>query len=387
MTRLPSLHATTILMRFYLLHYLCQRWAYLYAGQSSGPGRRLTVSRTITIDILRFGAVLMLLAGPIYTAMAVGDAPTLVLTKTVDKKLAAPGDLLTYILTVTNTSTVTATNIVVQDQLGPGLTYGAASPVLGTFTVASGSPSGGTWSVAALAGGATTSLTVTATAATEGIVYNTAILGTDTVRACTSIPVHICQGTDYLYRLTVKAGRSTYQWYKNGVAIDGATTNVLDITAPGTYSLAADAVPEKCADYSCCPFVLIEDALPVSYAVIATPATCIDAVGVANGQLAISFPVGMTGSNGLTYQYSVAVSGQFNPAAAHLVPTATVALSGILVNDLPAVSTPVTYAIRVTNAAGCYRDALVTLAPTACICKPVSCVPLVIRKNSLTGRS
>ncbi len=309
--------------------------------------------------------------------------PAYVLTKTVDKKLAAPGDVLTYILTVTNTSTVTAQNVVVTDQFTAGLTYASASPASGTFTPAPGSPAGGTWSIPMLAGGATTSLTLTASVTTVGIVYNTAILGADTVTACTSIPFHVCAGTDYLYRLTAKPGRSAYQWYKGTVAIPGATTNVLDVTAPGEYSLAVNGAAGQCADFTCCPFIVIEDALPDSYSVAAIPATCAGPVAASNGQLTVSLPTGTTAAAGLTYQYSVALGGAFNLATAQTVSAPSVTASGVLVNNLPAVSAPVTYVVRVTNAAGCFRDAVITLAPTVCVCKPVICAPLVIRKTSL----
>ena len=311
--------------------------------------------------------------------------PAYVLTKTVNKKLAAPGDLLTYTLTVTNTSTVTARNVVVTDQFTAGLTYGSAVATTGVFVPAVGSPAGGTWTIPTLAGGATASLTLTATVTAVGIVYNTAMLGRDTVTACTSIPFHVCEGTDYLYRLTAKPGRSAYQWYKNNAAITGATTNMLDVTAPGEYSLAVDDVTGKCADFTCCPFIVIEDALPGSYSVAAVPATCQGPVAAGNGQLRMSLPSGTTIAAGSIVQYSVALSGAFNPATAQTASTSAVAVSGVLVSNLTAVSAPVTYVVRVTNTAGCFRDAVATLAPTVCECKPVSCTPVVLRKISLSG--
>jgi hypothetical protein len=47
----------------------------------------------------------------------------------------------------------------------------------------------------------------------------------------------ICVGDKITLTGTPASGTPTYQWYKNGTAIAGATTNKLDVTATGAYTL------------------------------------------------------------------------------------------------------------------------------------------------------
>jgi len=59
---------------------------------------------------------------------AIGSAVDLSVTKTADLASACPGDVVTYTMTVTNTSaSITQTEIVVSDSLPPGMTYVAQS--------------------------------------------------------------------------------------------------------------------------------------------------------------------------------------------------------------------------------------------------------------------
>ncbi|WP_337237190.1 hypothetical protein, partial [Salmonella enterica] len=74
--------------------------------------------------------------------------------------------------------------------------------------------------------------------------------------------------------LSAPTGRSAYQWFKDGTPISGATTNVLSVTAAGTYSLVVDGNNGQCPDFSCCPFIVEEDTLP-TYQALALPVSCV----------------------------------------------------------------------------------------------------------------
>lgn len=95
---------------------------------------------------------------------------------------ANEGDLLTYTVTVTNTSTTNlGTGVVLQDTLGANLSYVSATASQGSFSQSSGVV---TFSVGSLAPGASATLTLTAKAMEDGTLTNSA-----TVTATSSDPV------------------------------------------------------------------------------------------------------------------------------------------------------------------------------------------------------
>ncbi|WP_168207888.1 DUF11 domain-containing protein [Spirosoma sp. KCTC 42546] len=297
----------------------------------------------------------------------------LVLDKLVNKSKAKIGDLLTYTLVLTNSGTTLATNVVVQDSMTTGLRYvvsSATAPAGTTFT--QGTPTS-TWKVATLSAGQSVSMTLQAIADSSGILYNKATIPGDTVTVCTSVPVIVCSGDTYLFQLTAPAGRSSYRWFNGSVEIPGQTTNVLNITAPGTYSLAVDNVSGKCPDFSCCPFIVEEDTLP-TFQAQAVPVTCTGNTSQVNGKIVLS-----TFKTGYTYQYSLGSS--FNEAAPLSGSAKVIPAGGVIVSNLTNPVVAQAYTIRVYNASGCYTDVTVMLLPNPCGCPEAVCVPLVIKQT------
>jgi large repetitive protein len=88
-------------------------------------------------------------------------------TKTVDISAPTVGSSVTYTLVLANAGPDTATNVIVRDQLPAGLAY--ASHASGAYD-----PATGAWTVAGLASGASTTLTITATVGAPGTIVNTA---------------------------------------------------------------------------------------------------------------------------------------------------------------------------------------------------------------------
>ncbi|GAB4023608.1 hypothetical protein GCM10028808_74450 [Spirosoma migulaei] len=297
----------------------------------------------------------------------------LVLDKLVNKSKAKIGDVLTYTLVLTNSGTTLATNVVVQDSMTTGLRYvvsSATAPAGTTFT--QGTPTS-TWKVATLSAGQSVSMTLQAIADSSGILYNKATIPGDTVTVCTSVPVIVCSGDTYLFQLTAPAGRSSYRWFNGSVEIPGQTTNVLNITAPGTYSLAVDNVSGNCPDFSCCPFIVEEDTLP-TFQAQAVPVTCTGNTPQANGKIVLS-----TFKTGYTYQYSLGSS--FNEAAPLSGSAKVIPAGGVIVSNLANPVVAQAYTIRVYNASGCYTDVTVMLLPNPCGCPEAVCVPLVIKQT------
>ncbi|WP_080054308.1 SdrD B-like domain-containing protein [Spirosoma aerolatum] len=339
--------------------------AYSLSGLTTGSG-----SHTITAS---YSSTDCSPASSTYTAPT--TCALLDLEKRVDKSKADPAEILTYTLVLTNTGSLPTTNITVHDSATIGLTYvpnSVSAPAGTTFT--QGMPIS-IWTIAALSPSESLSLTIQAKADSTGILYNTASIPGDTARICTSIPVHMCAGDDYAFILTAPAGHTSYQWYKDGQVIPNATTDTLEVTGPGSYSLAVDAGggSGQCPNFSCCPFIVVEDSLP-TFVATATPASCIGNVAQNNGQIVLSgFQAG------LTYQYSLGAT--FNAAASLSGAPQVIPANGVIATTLVNPASDQVYTVRVYNASGCYTDVQVILLRTTCGCPADICVPYVLTQN------
>ncbi len=131
----------------------------IWTTDSLAPGTRGEVFLTVvTDDVLNDGTRIYNVASAdakdtrSVTADAesfINSAPILELTKTVDKSVAAPGDQLTYTLSVANTGNANALNATLEDTLPPNTSFVSAT---GDFTLNADTVQ---WSVASLpAGGA-----------------------------------------------------------------------------------------------------------------------------------------------------------------------------------------------------------------------------------------
>ena len=302
-------------------------------------------------------------------------APILTLNLLVDRSVTRPGSTLLYTIVITNSGNGPASNVVVRDSTTAGLNYVANSasvPAGTTFTP--GSPISN-WLIPMLAAGQSLSLSFQATAGMSGILYNTASIPGDTVRVCTSVPVKLCAGDQYI--LSVPAGSASYRWYKDGVLIAGMTTNELIVSSPGSYSLDITESGTQCPNFSCCPFIVEADTMSAFQAVAIT-ATCVGNTAQANGQLVLN------GFN-TTYTYQYSAGATFDTANALSGAPQLIPANGLLTATLPNPMTAQAYTIRVTNSAGCFTDVSVMLAPASCECPTQICVPVVLRKTKGMG--
>ena len=294
-----------------------------------------------------------------HTASTTQPAGTqLSINKLVDKTTAKIGDVLSYTLVISNVGSTTATNVVALDSSTTGLRFvsGSASVPAGS-TFSSGAPIS-TWTVPSISAGQSFSLTFQAIADSSGILYTKATIPGDTATVCTSVPVKVCTGDTYLFRLTAAPGRSNYKWFKDGVELTTQTTNVLDVTATGAYSLAIDNVSGRCPDFSCCPFVVEEDTLPTFRATV-LPVTCTNGVAQTNGRITLT-----NYSPAYTYQYSA--GSDFNASVSLSGPAKAIPAGGVIATNLGNPGSAQPYTIRVINASGCYTDVTVTMQPTGC---------------------
>ena len=308
----------------------------------------------------------------------------LMVKKFVSTSKATIGQTISYSVVLTNIGSVSAATTV-RDSLSAGGTYvvGSAQAPMGT-TFTAGSPIS-LWNVPSIGVGQSLTLTFQAQISQTGILYNTATIPGSTDQVCTSIPVRVCPGDVFEYEVTAAAGRSSYRWYRTvgGITTEltSFTTNVLSITAVGEYKLAVDNVDGKCPDFSCCPFIIEEVAPVASFSLVATPLSCSGTVAQTNGTIQITGLVSSTASGPLTYQ--LAQGGTGFESGTLLTPNKTALPTNGLVGTGLAAGT---YRVRVYNAAGCYRDAVVVIAPANCACPPAKCAPFVIQQTRKAPR-
>ena len=101
----------------------------------------------------------------------VSTSSDMAITKTVDIPTPVLGTNVVFTVTLTNNGPSDATNVVVSDVLPAGLTYVTSNAASGTYA-----PGTGLWTIPALISLSSTTLTVTATAATVGAKTNTATI-------------------------------------------------------------------------------------------------------------------------------------------------------------------------------------------------------------------
>ena len=151
---------------------------------AAGASKTLTLNATVNAGATN-GTVLLNtanVAGVVAqdsTTVQTGGTPTFVISKTDNRSTATPGDTLTYVITVTNTSQVNGTNVTVTDSLPTQVTYLLASD---SGTHASGVI---TWTGLSIAAGATKTLTVIAQV-NSGVANGTVITNTAAVNGVTA---------------------------------------------------------------------------------------------------------------------------------------------------------------------------------------------------------
>jgi large repetitive protein len=219
------------------------------------------------------------------------------LTKTVNQKKVAIGDLVTYTITVKNESQDAATGVTVKDMMPAGVLYQTNATAFGTYNNATG-----IWNIGTIPAGQTVTLLISVKVLGQGTFFNRAevytmdgtdpdskpgnsaqtpaqnggkspLLEDDYATTCFYVPVEMCDGSGDEFDISVPTGYSQIQWYKNGTAIQGATNATLRISTPGQYTFTT--FEGTCPAGGCCPaeFVMVSCCKPavcVPYSVIKT---------------------------------------------------------------------------------------------------------------------
>jgi uncharacterized repeat protein (TIGR01451 family) len=217
------------------------------------------------------------------------------LTKTVNQKKAVVGDIITYSITVKNEGQNPATGVTVKDLMPAGVLYQTYATAFGTYDNATG-----IWTIGNVPVGQTVTLLISVKSLYQGTFFNRAeiftcnetdvdskpgntfttntttsnpLLEDDNATTCFYVPVEICDGSGDQYDISVPAGYTQIQWYKDDVAIAGATSSIYRVSAPGKYTFTT--YEGTCPTGGCCPaeFVAISCCKPnicVPYSVVKT---------------------------------------------------------------------------------------------------------------------
>lgn len=187
------------------------------------------------------------------------------LKKTVSKTSPAINDVISYSVVVTNSSTNNATGVAVKDTLPAGVVYQSATGD-GSYNATTG-----LWTIGTIAANGKATLVVTVRVSAEGTWFNKAQVSKadqtdvnstpdnnnpaedDQSIACFAVPVSFCEGD--VYQLSLPTGYGGIQWFKNGVAIPGATTSTYTVTALGSYSFTSTT--NACPIQGCCPVLFV----------------------------------------------------------------------------------------------------------------------------------
>lgn len=217
------------------------------------------------------------------------------LTKTVNQKKAAIGDVISYTITVKNEGTNPATGVTVKDLMPAGVLYQTNATAFGTYDNAMGM-----WTIGTIPVGQSVTLLIAVKAQYQGTFFNRAeiftcnetdvdskpgntfitntstsnpLLEDDNATTCFYVPVEICDGSGDQYDISVPTGYTQIQWYKDDVAIAGANLATYRVSAPGKYTFTT--LEGTCPAGGCCPaeFISINCCKPVicvPYSVVKT---------------------------------------------------------------------------------------------------------------------
>ncbi|XWW46170.1 carboxypeptidase regulatory-like domain-containing protein [Fibrella sp. USSR17] len=324
-------------------------------------------------------ASLTLGAGEVNASLDAGFVRPLVaavsyaLAKSVDQSRAEKGGVVTYTISLTNTSPTTGTNVLVTDAFSTSAlsVVGSATVTAGTFVA---STTGGLWTIPSLAGGAVASLSFQAQINEEGLSYNVATAPDgQTATACITVPYHVCDNTPFEFLIVAPASSDFYQWSRNGIPIPGATSATYSVTQAGEYTVAGTA--NGCTDGTCCPVIVVADAVP-SLTAVGVAASCAGSTPLNDARISL---VAST-TNAISYNISLG-SSFTTPLLATNQSLSAVSGGVLLANQVNPDEAPgQSYTIRVYSAEGCYSDVSVVIPPTQCQCPPAVCVPFSIKK-------
>lgn len=170
---------------------------------------------------------------------------------------------VTFTISLVNYSSVNPTRIKVKDLLPAGLTYQSSTAPVGTQY----NSTTGIWNVGSSLQPAglpndSIALTIVARATARGVllnnsnieyIYETNLNLSTLSSACITVPEQLCEANTMT--LHAPTGLGSYQWYRNGSIIAGATDSLFIASQDGSYTVNYSS-GGGCPTGNCCPIVL-----------------------------------------------------------------------------------------------------------------------------------
>ncbi|MDZ7879491.1 MAG: SdrD B-like domain-containing protein, partial [Saprospiraceae bacterium] len=184
------------------------------------------------------------------------------------------GGSLTFKISVRNDGHTALSGVAVKTLVPTGTTYLSHSTGVGIYDNTTG-----VWTIGAIdAALDSVVLDVVVQVATEGVVFgqaevsamvetdgdsapnNGSVTEDDWSSACATVPIHYnCRDAINVLATAPLAGYTSYQWYKDGVPIVGATQDTYRIKEIGNFNFTASTASTNCPASLCCPISVIRD--------------------------------------------------------------------------------------------------------------------------------
>ncbi|WP_435355906.1 gliding motility-associated C-terminal domain-containing protein [Emticicia sp. SJ17W-69] len=196
------------------------------------------------------------------------------LTQSVNATSISEGNNATFTLTLSNEGQTNVSGVIVTDTLPLGITLVSVNPSVGTTSVNGNTL---TWDVGAIHSSTSLiTLTFVVKVNDSGIFYNSAEITAmneldidstpknnklnedDISMSCISVPYKYCSKDLIEIKAEAPAGYTNYQWFKDGVLIEGATGQIYTIVNEGSYTFTADTIlgNSTCSSSLCCPIMV-----------------------------------------------------------------------------------------------------------------------------------
>ena len=179
-------------------------------------------------------------------------------------------DTVTFEIAITREDTsLLPVDFTVKDSLGTNWQFVSATPSEGSFNSVSG-----LWSGISILKSDTAKLIVKALILTNagGLMCNETWIESssfsdadsnpgdqapsedDFAKTCISVPINLCSQRNETVKLTAESGHISYKWLKDGVNIQGATSETYLAMQAGTYTYLLDGI--GCSIGACCAIVV-----------------------------------------------------------------------------------------------------------------------------------
>ena len=182
------------------------------------------------------------------------------------------GGQLTFKISVRNDAHLAVTGVQVTSAIPTGTTW------VSDDGATAYNHTTGIWTIGAI-GAAVDSvvLNVTVQVVTEGVIFsqaevsamvepdgdstpnNGSVTEDDWSSACATVPIHYNCRDDINALASAPTGYTSYQWYRNGVAISGADKDTYRIREIGDFNFTASTPTSNCPASLCCPITILRD--------------------------------------------------------------------------------------------------------------------------------